>query len=273
MKTLTKQELQNLAMNHRISYHEILLLLSHVMNVEYSRLFFEKSYDISEDDYKNLHRFLSRRNEGEPIAKILETKEFYAFSFKTTKDTLDPRPETELLIDLFKRYHLDNSQSLQILDLGAGTGCIGITLLKFFPNAVCCFSDISEKALSVAQENATRHQVLNRSEFVQSDWFENINKKFDAIISNPPYVATSYELDRETLYDPEIALFAGNDGMDAYRNILPNASKYLKLDGLLFLEIGYDQSEKIKQIPSELKLIRIEHDLAGIKRACIFRFF
>ena len=273
MKTLTKDALKNLAIGYNVSYRETLLLLVHIINDEYSHLFFEKTYDISADDYQNLHLFLSRRNKGEPIAKILGRKEFYGFSFKTTKDTLDPRPETELLIDLFKKYHLDNSQHLQILDLGAGTGCIGITLLKFFPNAVCCFSDMSAKALSITQENATMHRVLDRSEFILSDWFENIDKKFDVIISNPPYVATSYELDRETMYDPEIALFAGSDGMDAYRNILPNAPKYLNSEGSLLLEIGYDQAEKIKQIPSELKLARMEKDLAGIRRACIFRFF
>ena len=115
------------------------------------------------------------------------------------------------------------------------------------------------------------HQVLDRSEFIRSDWFENIDKKFDVIISNPPYVATSYELDRETLYDPEAALFAGSDGMEAYRNILPNASNYLKPDGLLLLEIGYNQAEKIKQISSDLSLLHMERDLAGIRRACVFR--
>ncbi len=273
MKIITKPELQNLAIKYGVSYHETLLLLAHILKTEYSRLFFEKSYEISEDDYKNLHLFLSRRNEGEPISKILEKKEFYGFSFKTTKDTLDPRPETELLIDLFKKYHLYNSQNLQILDLGAGTGCIGITLLKLFSNTVCCFADISEKALSITRENATMHQVLDRSEFVLSDWFKNIHRNFDVIISNPPYVAANYELDRATLYDPKIALFAGSDGMDAYRSILPSASKYLKPAGLLLLEIGYDQAEKIKQISSDLKLLRMEKDLAGIRRACIFRLF
>ena len=239
----------------------------------YSSLFFEKTYQISEDAYQNLHLFLSRRSKNEPISKILEKKEFYGFSFKTTQDTLDPRPDTELLIDLFKKYHLDNDHNLRLLDLGAGTGCIGITLLKFFPNAVCCFADISAKALSITQENAAKHQVLDRSEFTLSDWFANIDKKFDVIISNPPYVATNYKLDKTTLYDPHIALFAGNDGMDAYRNILPNAAKYLKPAGLLLLEIGYDQAEKIKQIPSDLKLLSMEQDLAGIRRACIFRLF
>jgi len=271
MKTLTKYELQNLAIIYDISYHETLLILAHILNVEYTYLFFEKSYDLSEDDYKTLNLFLSRRNKGEPISKIFEKKEFYGLNFKTTKDTLDPRPETELLIDLFKKYHLNSSQNLQILDLGSGTGCIGITLLKLFPNALCCFADISAKALSITRENSKMHQVLDRSEFIRSDWFENIDKKFDVIISNPPYVATSYELDRETLYDPEAALFAGSDGMEAYRNILPNASNYLKPDGLLLLEIGYNQAEKIKQISSDLSLLHMERDLAGIRRACVFR--
>lgn len=270
MITLTRDELKNLAINYGISYHETLLLLSQIVKIEYSKLFFEKSYKISETEYKNLQLFLSRRNKGEPIAKIIEQKEFYGLTFKTTRNTLDPRPETELLVDLFKKRYLNTAQDLRILDLGAGTGCIGITLLKLYRNARCCFVDICARALEVTQENANTHQVHTRSRFILSDWFENIDEKFDAIISNPPYVATNYELEQDTMYDPAPALFAGNDGMDAYKVILPNASKYLNTEGLLLVEIGYDQAEKIKQIHSDLKLLRIEKDLAGISRACLF---
>lgn len=270
MITLSKTEFQDIANDYLVSYNEALLLLSNILKIEYSKLFLKKTYDIPEKDYKNLQLFLSRRAKGEPIAKIIEKKEFYCLEFKTTRDTLDPRPETELLIDLFKAYYLDTSANLRILDFGAGTGCIGITLLKIYNNTTCCFTDISAEALNVAQRNAETHQVQMRSEFLISDWFNKITGKFDIIVSNPPYVAMNYKLDRETIYDPKIALFAGNEGMDAYKKILPNASKYLNPSGLLLLEIGYDQSEKIKQIHSDLKLLRIEKDIAGISRACVF---
>lgn len=270
MITLTKTEFHDLATDYHVSYHEALLLLANVLKIEYSKLFFKKTYNISKKHYKKLQLFLSRRTKGEPIAKIIEKKEFYGFKFKTTRDTLDPRPETELLIDLFKSYYLDISANLRILDLGSGTGCIGITLLKIYNNATCCFADISANALKVAQRNAETHQVQNRSKFLISDWFSKITEKFDAITSNPPYVAINYALDQETIHDPKIALFAGDEGMDAYKIILPNASKYLNPSGLLLLEIGYDQSEKIKRIHSDLKLLRIEKDITGINRACVF---
>ena len=270
MIILNKDKLKRIAQRYSVIYHEILLLLSKILDIEYSKLFFAKSYDVSDEDYEKLKLFLARRGKGEPIAKIIEKKEFYGLFFKTTKDTLDPRPETELIIDVFKRYYADTSLNLRILDLGSGTGCIGITLLKLYPKGYCQFVDISPKALKIAQENANIHNVILRSEFVLSNWFENVNGRFDIIVSNPPYVAVNYKLDRETLYDPAIALFAGNDGMDAYHIILSNASKYLKADGILILEIGYNQAEYIKHIISDLKLLSIKKDLSHHNRVCIF---
>ncbi len=269
---LKKEDLKQLVLYYNVSYHDALLLLSSILKIEYSKLFFEKAYDISESDYAILKSFLARRGKSEPIAKIIQEKEFYGLCFKTTHDTLDPRPETELLIDIFKRYHRDTAANLKILDLGSGTGCICITLLKLYQNAICCFVDISTGALEVAKENARFHQVDGRSDFIRSNWFEHIdNTTFDVIISNPPYVASNYKIDKETSYDPPLSLFAGVDGMDAYKVILPQAHEYLNGNGLLLVEIGIGQSSKIAQISTNLRLLHIEKDLAGIERTCIFR--
>ncbi|MBQ7524500.1 MAG: peptide chain release factor N(5)-glutamine methyltransferase [Alphaproteobacteria bacterium] len=273
MKTeiLSKAKLLTLATQEAVSQKDALLLLAFILKTAYSRLFFEKEFLVSDLELTCLKSFLSRRGKGEPIAKILQRREFYGAMFKTTRDTLDPRPETELIIDLFREHYLATQAELQLLDLGAGTGCIGLSLLRYYPNARCCFVDISEKALDVAKDNAEALGVWERCSFIKSDWFENVSGSFDAIVSNPPYVALGYNLDVETAFDPPVALFAGSDGMSAYARILPQAPSFLKPDGLLYLEIGFDQAQKITQIRTSLQLLKIKKDLAGIPRTCVFQ--
>lgn len=270
MKSLSKDSLKKMVVNYNILPYELLLILSYVLKIDYSKLFFKKSYEISDQDFKTFENYIERRGRGEPIAKIIQQKEFYNFCFKTTYDTLDPRPETELIIDLFKETYKDTSAKLKILDLGSGTGCLGISLLKLYKNAECLFVDISPEALAIAKENALNLGVYERSGFVISNWFENIAGRFDTIVSNPPYVADGYKLDRETLYDPKIALFAGSDGMEAYQTILPHIVEFLNPGGYLFIEIGFDQSKKIQKIDTKLQLCGIRKDLAGIDRVCVF---
>ena len=268
---ITLTTIKKLSCEYGVSIHGSLILLSNILKSDYSEIFFKKDFEISEAELETLISFLERRGRGEPIAKIIENKEFYGLNFKTTSATLDPRPDTETIIDLFKDYHPNNLEKINILDLGSGTGCLGITILTLFPNATCCFSDISLEALDIAKENAVRLGVFDRSTFRISNWFENINEVFDAIVSNPPYVSDDYELDRETLYDPKIALFAGHDGLDAYNIILPQSQIHLNQNGLLFIEIGFDQLKKIKNITHNLKLIKIGQDLSGIDRVIVFR--
>ncbi|MBR1479507.1 MAG: peptide chain release factor N(5)-glutamine methyltransferase [Alphaproteobacteria bacterium] len=273
MKTeiLSKAKLLTLATQEAVSQKDALLLLAFILKTTYSRLFFKKEFLVSDLELTCLKSFLSRRGKGEPIAKILQRREFYGAMFKTTRDTLDPRPETELIIDLFREHYLATQAELQLLDLGAGTGCIGLSLLRYYPNARCCFVDISEKALDVVKDNAEALGVWEQCSFIKSDWFEDVSGSFDAILSNPPYVALGYNLDVETAFDPPVALFAGSDGMSAYARILPQAPSFLKPDGLLYLEIGFDQVQKITQIRTSLQLLKIEKDLAGIPRTCVFQ--
>ena len=190
-----------------------------------------------------------------PLSHLAGFEYFYDRKFKVTKDVLSPRMETEELIYKVIEYIKSiNKNNIKILDLCTGSGIIGITLrkeLEFKPLEVVA-SDISEEALKVAKENA----IMNKAEvkFIQSDIFENINEKFDIIVSNPPYIAYNDKItmeDNVLNYDPHLALFAEEDGMYFYREIVENAKEYLEEDGLVFFEIGYDQREKILKLANE----------------------
>jgi len=190
-----------------------------------------------------------------PLSHLAGFEYFYDRKFKVTKDVLSPRMETEELIYKVIEYIKSiNKNNIKILDLCTGSGIIGITLQKEleFKSLEVVASDISEEALKVAKENA----IMNEAEvkFIQSDIFENINEKFDIIVSNPPYIAYNDKItmeDNVLNYDPHLALFAEEDGMYFYREIVENAKEYLEEDGLVFFEIGYDQREKILKLANE----------------------
>ena len=193
--------------------------------------------------------------ENMPLSHLAGFEYFYDRKFKVTKDVLSPRMETEELIYKVIEYIKSiNKNNIKILDLCTGSGIIGITLRKELESKSLkvVASDISEEALKVAKENA----IMNEAEvkFIQSDIFENINEKFDIIVSNPPYIAYSDKItmeDNVLNYDPHLALFAEEDGMYFYREIVENAKEYLEEDGLVFFEIGYDQREKILKLANE----------------------
>ena len=190
-----------------------------------------------------------------PLSHLAGFEYFYDRKFKVTKDVLSPRMETEELIYKVIEYIKSiNKNNIKILDLCTGSGIIGITLRKELESKSLevVASDISEEALKVAKENA----IMNEAEvkFIQSDIFEDINEKFDIIVSNPPYIAYNDKItmeDNVLNYDPHLALFAEEDGMYFYREIVENAKEYLEEDGIVFFEIGYDQREKILKLANE----------------------
>ena len=190
-----------------------------------------------------------------PLSHLAGFEYFYDRKFKVTKDVLSPRMETEELIYKVIEYIKSiNKNNIKILDLCTGSGIIGITLQKEleFKSLEVVASDISEEALKVAKENA----IMNEAEvkFIQSDIFEDINEKFDIIVSNPPYIAYNDKItmeDNVLNYDPHLALFAEEDGMYFYREIVENAKEYLEEDGIVFFEIGYDQREKILKLAND----------------------
>lgn len=212
--------------------------------------------------------------ENMPLSHLAGFEYFYDRKFKVTKDVLSPRMETEELIYKVIEYIKSiNKNNIKILDLCAGSGIIGITLRKELESKSLkvVASDISEEALKVAKENA----IMNEAEvkFIQSDIFENINEKFDIIVSNPPYIAYSDKItmeDNVLNYDPHLALFAEEDGMYFYREIVENSKEYLNKDGMIFFEIGYDQREKILKLANENEFkAEVYKDINGRDRMAI----
>lgn len=216
-------------------------------------------------DEDMINTIVARRCNREPLAKILGYKDFWNDRFFTNVHTLDPRPDSETLIEVC----LNLTSPSSILELGVGTGCLILSLLKEWQQACGFGVDISYEALHVAKKNAHALGVNDRIQFMESDWFTNIPpQKFDLIISNPPYIAHDEIISEETRFDPQIALYATDEGLAAYKIILKNASQFLKPEGFLVLEIG---PSWINNLETDLTYVNTHKDLAGHNRVVVFQ--
>lgn len=226
------------------------LLLSYVLSkpVEYLLLNFDRI--LSPLEQERFLKLVETRSSHKPMAYILGYKEFYGRIFKLNDKVLIPRPDTETLVDaVLTQLTIPDPQ---ILELGCGSGCLIISLLLEINEAQGVACDIDEDAISIMQENALVHKVDDRLEVTQSNWFNNIkNRKFDIIVCNPPYISEHEKplMSQETvLYEPHLALFAIDNGLEAYKIIASQAATYLNYKGELFLEVGFDQMEAVKEI-------------------------
>jgi len=232
------------------------ILVAHALGIPKSQLSMKIKENVSEETKASLEKLISRRINREPIAKILGKRQFWGRTFFINEDVLDPRGDTETLID----YVID-SPVRSVLELGTGSGVIAISLACEWKEVHVVATDISEAALFVAQKNAQNFDVQDKIDFLKSDWFEAIEGKFDLIISNPPYVGLSEinEISQEVLnYDPDLALFAGSDGLGAYKRIIPNLTKFLNPGGTVILEIGASQSESVKNLMNSYGLSEVK---------------
>lgn len=231
---------------------------------------------VSDADAETIAALMRRRLTGESVARIIGEREFYGLPFRLNAATLEPRPETELLVDLAIAALPPNGQ---ILDLGTGTGCIPIAILANRTDASAVAVDLSATALEAAGENAKRNNVHDRLRFLQGSWFEPLSRsmrsdaspQFDLIVSNPPYITSAVV---ETLapevkdFDPRLALDGGPDGLAPYRVIAAQAAHHLLPGGQILLEIGYDQGEAVRVLLAEAGFSRavIHKDLNGLDR-------
>lgn len=247
------------------------LLVRHVLNLSDTQLIAREGDAFPGDKIADLEALAMRREAGEPLARILGTQEFYGLSFGLNAATLIPRPETEMLVDHGLKA-LADVPSPRILDLGTGSGCIALSLLANSPNATALGVDLAPQALVQAKANALSLGLAGRFEARQGDWFSSVGDvKFDLIVSNPPYIASAVI---ETLdigvraHDPMAALDGGMDGADPYRIIANEAQRYLGHNGLLVLEIGFDQAHIICALleAAGFSEIAISQDLAGHDR-------
>jgi len=220
-------------------------ILAFVTNHEYSALNWMQEFKISKELKFKFIDLIEQRVSGAPISKIIGKRLFFNSEFFVNKNVLDPRPETEVVVSVALEKNFST-----VLDLGTGTGCIVISLLKERLDAVGVSVDISEECLNVAKINAETNGVLDRVKFIHSDWFSNVTSRFDLIVSNPPYIGLSElkDLSREVKnFDPKVALFGGRDGLNCYEAIFNDVSRFLNPGGRLITEVGYAQSSIVKK--------------------------
>lgn len=226
------------------------ILLAYAMDVDRGLLAARSADTVGLDQAARFKAAITQRMKRQPVAQIIGVREFWGRGFAVTPDVLDPRPDTETLIEAV----LQNGPVSNILDLGTGSGCILLTLLAEWPDAIGLGVDQSEKALRVAQDNSRSLGLTCRATLKQSNWFSDVMGKFDLIVSNPPYITATEMLTiapEVRDWEPRMALTPGGDGLDAYRNIALNAGQYLGPNGQIFLEIGWQQAQAVLDIFTE----------------------
>ena len=249
--------------NNSISTHELdsQILLSNVLKIPKDLLITKDYIFVSKKNRKKFNQLIDRRIKKEPIAYIIGKKEFWSQNFIVNNSTLVPRPETELLI--YKLVHYFKNKKINILDIGTGSGCILLTILKELPFSKGFGIDISPKAIQIAKKNAKKFNLINRVKLKVFD----INKincgKYDLIVSNPPYILSKdiKSLSKDIInYEPKIALDGGIDGLDLIKKVIYKSKHLLKRNGLFGLEIGFNQYRKVSTILRHCKFREISKE-------------
>lgn len=244
------------------------VLLCDVLNITRNKLVTLRQESISQEQYNKYQQYINRRITREPVAYILGKTEFMGLQFKVDNNVLIPRQETELIVEQANDFIKKNKVST-VLDLCSGSGCIAISVAKYNPNVLVTAVDISNKALSVAKENSVINKVVGQVNFVESNMFGNIiNKKFDIIISNPPYIKTDEykKLEKEIFFEPKTAFLADTDGLKFYRIIAKEAKYFLNKKGLLLLELNANISLEIADLFENFLFVKIIKDYSNLDR-------
>lgn len=245
-------------------------ILCYILGRERTFLYSHDEYLLSNDEYENYCECLKRVAEGEPLQYITGVQEFMSLNFNVCRKVLIPRQDTEILVESVLEY-AGQKENAGILDIGTGSGCVAISLAYYGKNTQVMGVDISKGALEVARINARNCGVEENTVFVQSNLFDNVPpKKFDIIVSNPPYIPIEVieTLDKQVKdFEPKIALDGGADGLDFYRRITQQSVSFLESKGLLAFEVGFDQAQKVVEImEANFENIKVKKDLAGIER-------
>jgi release factor glutamine methyltransferase len=251
------------------------LIVQHALGVGWESLFLHEDRPLLDEERVRLEEQLGRRAGHEPVSRIVGRRHFWTLELAVSPDTLDPRADTETLIEAAVAIFPDRGRALRVLDLGAGTGALLLALLTEYPSASGLGVDRSPGAVTVAQANARNHGLEERAVFRLGDWGAGVEGSFDLIVSNPPYIRRG-DLDRLPPdvrdYDPVLALDGGADGLDAYRALCPAIAALLAPEGRAILEIGAGQASSVGAIAAEngLTLTARRSDLGGVERALSF---
>ena len=250
------------------------LLLSHVLGLKRIELYTQYDTVVGRQELHKLRELVRRAGQNEPIAYLVGKTEFYSMELNVTPECMIPRPETELLVQRAIEFLRTRTGSQLVCDLCTGSGCIAVAIAKNFPNAQIIATDICDAALAVAATNVEKYNLQDKIKLLSGDLFDPIIPqldvgKFDLIVCNPPYVSSGeYEKLEQNVrdYEPRLALFAGDDGLDIYRRIIDKVDSFLKSDAALIMEIGYAQGQVIKElleragIFAEVKIEKDFHD-------------
>ena len=251
-------------------------LLQYVLKIDRNKLVINKDEEVENNKENEYIGYIKEVAAGKPVQYITNKQEFMGLSFFVDENVLIPQPDTEILVEEAIKYANQIKENVEILDMCTGSGCIGVALAKHVKNAEVTLVDISTKALEVAKKNAKENEVKEKVNFIQSDMFENIKSKFDVIVSNPPYIKTKVinELDLQVQNEPHLALDGGENGLKFYEILINEAPKYLKENGKIFLEIGYDQKKEVEELARNSKLykeIETVKDLSNNDRVIVLK--
>ena len=276
-ETLKKNENPSPGLDSRI-------LLGYAMGLDRS-IYPHENINITQEEIKNFKKLVKERQKGKPVSRIIGKKEFWKLSFSIDESTLDPRPDSEIVIQTILNHFNDKSKKLRVLDLGSGSGCLGLSIMDEYKKSDVFFFDASKKALEMVKINASKYKLYNRAQFIHMNWFDkkwdrNLSEivkkiKFDIIIANPPYIPSN-EIEHLQIevkkFEPILALDGGEDGLDSYRCIVPKIKNILALKGKFFIEIGDNQENLIKEMANSNNLIYKEskNDLSGIPRVLVY---
>ena len=257
-------------------------VLSYLYNCRRTDLYLRRHDKLGKDKAAILCGIFKRRLKGEPLGYLLGQTEFMGLNFKITADVLLPRQDTEILVETALEKIKSLKKEIKVLDIGTGSGCVAISLVKFIPHIKVTATDISLKAIELAKQNAVLNLVKEKIEFICCDLFPGhpspvtSDQNFDVIVSNPPYIPSKEInlLQEEVQHEPRIALDGGKDGLDYYRRIIKEAPRFLKDNGHLLFEIGIGQAAGVRKITEDSGNFMVEEvvrDYSGIERVLILK--